>query len=757
MRSVWVLALVLFLVALAPEVQAAPAIENLSVGQIWLGHPALITGKCTDTESIASVTASVVGPDIVLPEQTFVLLSGMYQLLIPEFYLTKVGTYNGTVTCKNSLGESTQAQVLFPVSSLTLELTAPPSVFSGQAMTIAAKLKKDGTPITPDAGPVTFSVTANQPLPLNYAPPYDLASGFLLSVMPPPAGSYSLLVTANYSGTSVAATAPLTVVPFIDISVYSVDKVLAAKGDNLTIAIQAIDKGNPVALLPSQVSVSVGGAAAALSDFQNNAEITTFKAQVPGGSGSSELKTTVTYQGKAYTDTRTIFITIPVSGKLEDDTGKGIGATLQFTGSSGSFLLTTDSSGTYAGAIPPGSYTLTVTVPKAIVRFTGLTITAFNDPLRISVPSSSVQGFSVAAIALVESSLPFATVEVTLPYDEQKLPSEDKAGVYWCSSWNGASQKCDSSWDLQAATVDKIKNEGKFNTTSTGAFLVGAVAALQPSLTLDKTIYTTHDLIRVNGIVIAGSPPVAVSGVTITGTLGVAPLTPVTTGADGTFSFELLPPGPCTCMLTLTFAQNPFTSVTKTLPVEVVKKQQLVVVPPESVKIERGKELDFEILIVNSGDTEFADVQISFSGIPDGYATVSPTAIPTLAAGAQEKIHIHVQIPGDASKGTLTATLRAQSGAVSSERAFGFTILAPAEIHDILPAPRNASGQLTGNVFLTSVGWDSILVLVIAAVSFVTAAFWRRRKPAAADLRGVLSGIRRQVETAQPRRKRGRR
>ncbi|MBU0953750.1 MAG: hypothetical protein KKA90_05045 [Nanoarchaeota archaeon] len=758
---------------------ATPLLENATVPEtVWLGGNAQLSVVCTETipnTTIDTVIASIDGPPgVELPDQEFTLQLGKYKLTVPAAYLTKTGHYDVTISCTNSLDENISMQDSFAVSELTLAVTVPGTVYDdATSLIIAANLKKDGIDQTLSSGNISFTVTENGVNKTLLVPPYTIDGWFQLIVGTPLAGTHSYGIVGHLDTGSVSVTTPVTVSPVIDLSVLSLDKNIVKTGDLVTVTVKSFEKGQALVLDATNIVVHVAGQQAVLSELSSSTGITTFKAKIPSVSAGSNIdfKTTITYGSASKVDTRKISVTIPISGEFLDKNGGALAATIGFVGTTGSFSFTSASDGTYTGTLPPGTYDITVSLPEVVITLDDASFSEFDDPINVQWRTGiPIEGFATDVLVAFEADITFNTAEIVLDYHENVIPDEDEITVYRCSEWNFGKEECNGDWSEIQADIDKVKNELSFTTNKETAFIVAFPVSLTPTVTSDKTTYSIKDVVRINGVVTTsekGSPK-QVAGVTVTGTLGTTTLPTTTTDKDGVLSIEAASPTiEGTYTVTLYFTKEPYLSATETFTITVVKKQKLSVLAPESVKIEQGKELGIEFLVLNNGETDLADIELALEGVPAEYYSLSQTALSSLVVGDQQAVIVTFTVPENASKSTYSATFRATSGLIKSEQSFGFTVLSAAEVVENAISPeappesvhQPSFGLFSGNFLVAPVGSETALLVIIAVGSFTLASLFRRRRAGkeSPEMQNLLIGLRQKVESESLPKKRTKR
>ncbi|MEM7825067.1 MAG: carboxypeptidase-like regulatory domain-containing protein [Candidatus Aenigmatarchaeota archaeon] len=440
-------------------------------------------------------------------------------------------------------------------------------------------------------------------------------------------------------------------------------------------------------------------------------------------SGSYTLSVLLLYKNYSYTNSKTIDYIVPVSGKIVDENEKGVAVQLRFLLNNVEKLrLYTDSSGDYSGNLPPDTYDIQAIFPQSTLYLYDVRVSSFENPIKYYYLISDVPGLNLVGLYVYEAALTYSKVSIEMKYDERNVLNENLIKVYRCENWNTGRKECYSNWEEISASVDTIRNTVYVNTTSLSAYAIGTLKQLSIDFNLNKQKFYLKDLVKLKGMVLdenrnsVSNSSVRVYGKNITSVKSFS-------DSNGVFSIEFLSPeqeGNYT--LFLSAEKHPYLSFNSSIILEVVKSREISIVFPETVKIKQGENLTQDFTLVNTGQTDLYNLNISLTGIPSEYYTLIPN-VEKLDVGKEIKLSIYFSIPSNVSKGTSSATLKVFNDEVSKEKIFGFTIV---EKNQTVVSPAPVTG-LFGKISIPPIQ-DIIYVAIFAATSFFLVLILKRRK-----------------------------
>jgi hypothetical protein len=496
------------------------------------------------------------------------------------------------------------------------------------------------------------------------------------------------------------------------------DKTYVKPNDTITISLQATDRGKIIQVSKDKLTVRIGGTQAEIISISpvNNYFSVAVKAPnlMPG---KYDAVVSLSYANYTYTATNTVYYIVPVTGRITNENGKGLTVGFRFLSNGVKVLeLYTDASGSYSGSIPPGTYDLEIAFPQSKLYLRNVEITSFEDPIRYYETSADVPGLNLAGLYVYETTLQYDAATIEMKYDESKILNEEEIKVYRCESWNTGRKSCYGQWEEVYANIDTIRNTVYANTTGLSAYAIGYVKKLSIDYTINKEKFYLKDLVRIKGMVVddAGSP---VSNATVK-LLVKGTSYKAYTDSNGLFTFEFVGPaeeGYYTLMLTAD--KYPYISFETNKSIQVEKSKEVSIVFPDTVRIKQGESISQELLIVNTGQADIEQLNISLSGLPAGYF-ILPSFASNLSVGEQLKLTLQFSVPSNATPQTLSASLKITADGLVKEKVFGFT-LEPVNI---------TANQITGYTPLPEFSWDYVYILLFAVVSFTLAFVLKKRK-----------------------------
>jgi len=473
-----------------------------------------------------------------------------------------------------------------------------------------------------------------------------------------------------------------------------------------------------------------------IKEIYQSGQYTYVKISVPNlQPGTYDLDIRFTYMDFIKDVHKTIDYVVPVSGNIKDSDDEAVYVQLNFRNNETQKTFITDGSGSYSGLIPPGIYTLELTFPNSKLILNDIMINEFDNPIKFDHPSAEVNipGIGVGAIFVYEIALTYSDAYLEMKYDDSKIVDETQISLYKCENWNFGRKICNSEWRTINAEVDTVRNSVNLNTTELSAFIIGYKKNIFLDFSLDRDEYFLREVIRATGIV-EDDDKKPVSDATITANIpntGVSASTK--SDNSGVFSFEFQGPNKeGDFKVVLTAEKSPFSSANSSSSIKVLRSKDLSLLIAESIKVEQGDNVSIPFEVVNIGQTDFSDLRISLTGIPEEYCSLSKTEISKLTAGNQEKISMFLTIPNDASKTSHTGSLQVAYNGDILEENFILTILS-GENNDTVVSEEEGFifpniSLPTAKVVLSGVSIDILIIVIVGISSFSIAVFLKMRK-----------------------------
>ncbi len=718
---------------------ALPDLSALSATpqQAWVGENVVLSVKCTDNESaIEQVYAYMAGPGISWTSHNFSEYeNSTFMLSVSNFY-GKTGEFSAAVYC-TSLNGTANMNTTFSVSEFSGEISSvsPDSIYVGDTMEIDMFVKKDDVYLSGSSA-VTFDVLLNGES-VSLTPVYDLEKGWrIIFAAPLVSGTYNVYVAAFYEGAIFEAPISLEVKDVFEFSLDAVDKSEVLSGENITATIFASEKGSSIPISKSSISAKIGSYVAdvaSVSLASNGRYVATIT--IPSLSPSAySLKITFSHQNFTAERTSTITYLVPASGTLLDPNDAAVSAKLSFIYGALERHVYTDSKGDYRINIPSREYDVKLVHDRATIVQEGVFVTEFDDPLRFYyIADIVIPGIKPAGLFMFETILPADNTEITLNYDVRKVSGEGLA-VYKCSKWNyDAEKKCSGSWDEISASIDTFRHSAKFSSGSpSGAYTMGSLDALFLDFSIDKTTYYVGDVIKAAGIS-ERSGGNYVGNIEITGRINAQPNTETVTSSEkGVFALDIeVPSAEGNYTLVFVAELEPYQSYETTKAIEVIRRKEISLVLPDTVRMVVGENSTIEVPVVNTGQAPLSNAEISISGIPEDYYTITPELL-SVDAGEETTFFINFKIPELAPKTTHGADITIPFEGEVFKKTFALTIKEP-DAEEL--AVNEAEDEATESIFTLPTGLmtsviasDIIYLIVFSVISFSAAIFLRNRR-----------------------------
>jgi hypothetical protein len=387
--------------------------------------------------------------------------------------------------------------------------------------------------------------------------------------------------------------------------------------------------------------------------------------------------------------------------------------------------LLTDSSGYYSGNIPSCTYDIQATFPQSVLYLYDAIVNSFDDPIKHYYSSSSAgEGLNAAGLYVYEVLLSYSKASIEMRYNEGNALDEKSLRVYKCDDWNNAKNLCSGSWRLVEAVVDTGKNTAFVNTTILSAYAVGTLKQLSIDFNLNKEEFYLKDLVKLKGMVVdeVRNP---VSNTSVSVYVQNTNINMETfSDNNGIFSLEFLSPeteGDYT--LVLSAEKSPYLSFNSSTNLEIAKSKEISIIFPDTVKIGQGESSVQDFTLVNIGQSDLYNLNISLSGISNEYYTLQSN-IEKLPVGEQKKLSIYFSIPVNVSLGTSSVNLKVSNSEVFKEKTFGFTIL---DKNQTTTTVVSTTG-LFGKVDLTTLAKDLVYVTILVSISISAVLLLKKMK-----------------------------
>jgi len=185
--------------------------------------------------------------------------------------------------------------------------------------------------------------------------------------------------------------------------------------------------------------------------------------------------------------------------------------------------------------------------------------------------------------------------------------------------------------------------------------------------------------------------------------------------------------------LLITVEKNPYDKFTTTSEIEVIKKRDLSILAPGTVRVKQGEESSVELSIVNTGQADLSDIIVSVEGVPDGYYSLNQK-LSYLKTEEKKKVIVKFSIPENASEGTFSGKFRAEYGGNSKEEIFGFTISAKSDEKEENPIEdKNETNPIPiGKIVLPNISIPNIdllnYILPLSLTAFLGSFLLKKRK-----------------------------
>jgi hypothetical protein len=737
------LSMILFLIT-AQLVSATPVIENINIlpsSTLWLienknetTEDATITLNCYDTENktINKVYANITGPVILTPNEpwNFNCVGNTCNLIIDSIYLDRIGQYNAEIFCENNESNIATNYTNFRVSELTgyINFINPNPAYIGDLIEIDFIVMKDGVKIPSG---VEFNVTLNDQLKsFKVDNTYANERGWILKIdSPSTEGAYNLKIYAFYDRAKVSDYDNIEVRKKIDFEIVSLSKNWVDGNENITLALRAKDGANVIDVNKNNLNIQIASVNLNILSIEKNGDLYNVKITTPAVSaGTYEVRATLNYGSTSYSSIKSIDYIVSVKGKIIDSDNKGINTQIKFFSSGIEKLkISTDSTGCYSSTLPPGVYDVEVTFPQSVLYLKGVSISDFNDPVKYFYSTDPiVPGIRNAGLFSYEIALTYYETEVEMDYEEKNLFDETNIVIFKCSSWNSGRKICNNKWFEIGGNIDSIRNSVKLNLNSLSAFIIGEKKSINANYNLDSQKYYIESTVKVRGILKDLDGDAVTNGTIKAYVKNTEIKVETTSDNNGVFSFEFkAPKEEGNYALVLSAEKTPYKSFSDSKSFDVLKSRTMEVLIPDTIKLKQGQNATQEFSIINTGQADFTNLNISLLGIPSNYYNMT-NYIERLKESEENKIYIRFSIPEDAAKETYSATISVFNGEIKKDKVFGITITGKNET--TAESVSTPSGRFILPITLPKLDSNMVYVIIFAIICFSTAIILKKIK-----------------------------
>ncbi|MEM5766626.1 MAG: carboxypeptidase-like regulatory domain-containing protein [Candidatus Aenigmatarchaeota archaeon] len=735
MKGIILIAFLFGILILPSLATASPLISEITLkpsSEIWIDENLEIKVNCTNG---SKVNATLIGETgYIIYVENFNLTNGLYEAKIDSTYWrNKSESFRTIVNCLDeSDNTNTQNETNITVSKFNVEIYRinPSTIYLGDMIEVDVLVKKDAVPI--NSSNINFMITVDDQIKQpEIRPPYDPYDGWIIflnsSEISNPIKTHGLKIIVSYDRANSTKITSFTINEPIQFSILNVDKTWIKPNDTINLKIQALDRGNIIPLNKENLLIKIDNTQASVVAISPSNDFFSVTILAPNLSpGKYSLIAFLSHKNYTYSSSSIIHYIVPITGKFVDENDKGIYTRISF------FLdgieklrLYTDATGTYSGSLPPGTYDVEIVFPQSTLHLYEAEINDFEDPIRYYyLDSIDLEGLNVANLFVYEVALPYYKASIDMKYDERNVLDENLLKVYKCEDWNFGRKECHGKWDEIPASVDKVRNMVYVSTKSLSSYAIGTLKKLSVDFNFNKQTFYIKDLVRIRGIVVDeyknsvdnASVSIQIKNTSIN--------QKVFSDKNGLFTIEFLSPEKeGNYSLTLTAKKHPYVSFNYTLTLQVLKSKEISIVSPDTVRINQGENFTQEFSVVNTGQTELHNLNISLEGIPKEYYILQDN-IGKLEINEEKKLKIEFLIPSNASIGTLSCKIKVFNEEVYKEKTFGFTII---EKNQTLESKTTPVG-LFGKIVLPQIAPDWIYIFLFAVITFSLSFLLKKRK-----------------------------
>jgi hypothetical protein len=621
-------------IAISMNSASAQTIDiNISDSRIWLGDQTEITCSWENLSGYAWGRI-IDGPYEADFEQEFIQESPNLSsyIFVPDL--------SGIYTFKCTNGSIFSGQDTLEVADLSIEMISyTESLYSDEEIEIRARLIETiETPTEVLDWGTEFDVYIGS-TELSSLQIKQMGGNWVITAIPSsiPSGTHTLNLVALYNGNQAEYQTQIEILSDVvfDISL-SKDKVTGP--ENITASILAQHHGSGI-LDQASFSASVNSEGVVLYRVPTGLII-----QLPDLSpGPYELKINMHYDGSIYSRTRTISYMVPFHGEVLDAEGKTVPGRITILDGDIAISTLNIENGMYSGEITKGTYDINFITDDFEADFLDVAINSeAKDVIRFDIFDSteSLQGLNIIAGFALEFGMGFDRAVIKADYEASRVSNENRIDVYKCNSWNIDSRTCSGDFRRIDVTKDLIKNQVRFEVDSFSAFVIGESRDLSLEANTDRSVYSHGERIKLTGVVRSGNNPIPEA--TVTYTLD-GKLSQTTTNSNGVFSGEIDVPqrdGPYIIVITASKTLYEPATVSRELSVE--SKRHFTIVLPLTAEASNTTASDFELSVINTGQTPLTDFTLDITGIPEDWLSFEPKEWSTLDIGEEKRIEMIV-------------------------------------------------------------------------------------------------------------------
>jgi len=621
--------------------------------------------------------------------------------------------YSLSITCDNNDSTSMPLNVSYIEASLSIidSVSKSNDLFEDSTLGAILKLKENGNFLSPIEEKTNLNISLFvDGLMRNISSMiyYSDSNQTEISFGPLSAGSHTVKISISYDGLP----SPIQISQVINVK-----KRLSIKSiypqyfsSNITASITLDTSIQP--LDQNYLSVFIDNNPANLLSVSGNAINILTPPLSPG-----EHTLTVRYGN--YSDSTKVYYVSKITGKLLDDSKKAIFTRFTLFKDGNSVLsTTTNSSGDYEIALPPGYYELKVEFPQATLYFKNFylrdTDGLINYVYKDSVP---IKGLRVYGFYIFEFSGDYSSVSLDLRYSKMNVEDEDSMKVFYCSNWNFASNSCNSNWKTLDFTLDKINSKVSPNLDHLSAFVVGREVSLKVACSINKNSFYINETASISCLV-EDEDGNAVENASITINFK-GKVVNGKTDANGIFTYEYLVDREGNFNVSVSAYKNPYLSASNYFTFSAEKKKEIFISFPDLVKAEVGTNTTLEFSILNTGQADLTNLQIYFEDLPFNYI-ISHDYLEKISVGERKNFTLTIFIPENVSVATYSPKIKVVSKELEASKNFGLTLIKAEK-------PQPQSGFV---VKLPQINIDSrySYLIIFALISFSLAFFLKRVK-----------------------------
>ncbi len=689
-----------------------------------------IIAYCMDSEGKdVNVFGSLISPIRMQNNESFQFDGEKWVFkLSPYYFDQKKAYYTFNLYCSNG-NETNSTTLTFKVSTLEALIRSFKSpVYLGDNSEIRVNIKKDDEFLT---SYTNFILRISQ-ASWNKTVYLSGDEWVIKFDAPKVKGIYDVELIINvsipsYSSKTISLKKKLEVKEPLEL-ILSLNKREFVPNDLIKITVSAYEKGEAIILSKDYLTFKVGSVLIESEKISLSASGNSFIFEfgMPNLSpGNYDLEIRFNYKNYSLVKREQIGYIIPISGKFLDLNNKGISATIRFLiNGIEKKKISTDSSGYYSGSIIPGTYDIEFTFPQSTLTLYSVNLENFEDPIKYYYTQKDVEGIKSAGFFIFETSLPYSYARIVMNYDESKVRNENNLKIFKCKDWNTGSLTCNSGWEEVFGLIDNVKNTVTLETKSLSAYVIGESKSLEIQVSLNKEFYSPEEVVIITGVVRDSEKNLiqnALVNITLAGIISKS----VYTDAAGIFSLEFPAPNEGTYNIFLEASKKTYSSANSSLMLNVIRKKDISIVSPDSIRIEQGSEKIFDILLVNTGQTDLYNISIFISGIASNYLEF-PQFLNEIKVGEEVKVPIKFKIPENEPPSTSSLTIKVRFNGQEKTQILGFTVLAKSNA--TVEKPLIPTAKIVLPSFSPELAYILIFGFLLISFSFLLKKIKKRRK-----------------------------